>query len=244
MLKAATAPLALAIATFAATAPASAAEVQIQATNPVVELSVYEQIEVDPDVATIGAGVSTEALTAVEALRRNSAEMQRVVDLIKALGVPARDIQTQSINLNAQYDYNQNQPPRFRAYQASSRVSVELRDLDRVGEVLDALVSAGATDIFGPNFAIEDDVAAKAQARQAGLARGQAQAEEYARLAGYSGVRLLQVGESIVSSGSPPPPAPPPVRGRAMAEQAVMAPVEPGRVGTGVALALTYEMVR
>ena len=55
-------------------------------------------------MATISTGVQTDADTAVEALRRNSAEMERVVALIRALGIPARDIQTASINLNLRYD--------------------------------------------------------------------------------------------------------------------------------------------
>ena len=83
----------LAIALLAATAiaaPAQAAEVQITTQNPVIELSVFEQIEVEPDMATISTGVQTDADTAVEALRRNSAEMERLVALIRALGIPAR----------------------------------------------------------------------------------------------------------------------------------------------------------
>ena len=241
----------LAIALLAATAiaaPTQAAEVQITTQNPVIELSVFEQIEVEPDMATISTGVQTDADTAVEALRRNSAEMERLVALIRALGIPARDIQTASINLNPRYDYNNrgDQPPRFLGYQASNQVTVKLRDLDRVGEVLDAMVEAGATNINGPQFSIEDDEAAKAQARSNALERGRAQAEEYARLAGYSGVRLLQVAEAIRGSGGMEndvvtvsgarmrmaPPAPPPP------------PVAPGVVATGVGIALTYEMTR
>ena len=244
----------LAIALLAATAiaaPVQAAEVQITTQNPVIELSVFEQIEVEPDMATISTGVQTDADTAVEALRRNSAEMERLVALIRALGIPARDIQTASINLNPRYDYSnraEGQPARFLGYRANNQVTVKLRDLDRVGQVLDSMVEAGATNINGPFFSIEDDEAAKAQARSNALERGRKQAEEYARLAGYSGVRLLQVAEAISGSSgmmqndaivatasrsriAPPPPPPPP-------------PVAPGAVTTGVGIALTYEMTR
>ncbi len=241
----------LAIALLAATAttvaaPAQAAEVQITTQNPVIELSVFEQIEVEPDVATISTGVQTDADTAVEALRRNSAEMERVVALIRALGIPARDIQTASINLNPRYDYNNrgDQPPRFLGYQASNQVTVKLRNLDRVGEVLDAMVEAGATNINGPHFSIEDDEAAKVQARSNALDRGRGQAEEYARLAGYSGVRLLQVAEAIRgSSGSMAKDEAILVSGSRMAA-APPPPVAPGVVSTGVGIALTYEMTR
>lgn len=223
---------------------AQAAEVSIAATNPVVELGIYEQVKVEPDIATIGAGVESMAPTAVEALRRNAAEMQRVVDLIKALGIEPRDIQTTQISLNAQYDYNQaSGRPVFRGYQASNQVSVTLRRIERTGEVLDALVSAGATNIYGPNFSIDDDTAAKAEARKRALERGLAQARDYARAAGYSDVRLLQVSETVLGQGGP-------IMRDAMkaisAEAApqALAPVEPGVVATGVSIQLTYEMVR
>ncbi|ABC62819.1 SIMPL domain-containing protein [Erythrobacter litoralis] len=235
---------ALAAAPFAA-GPASAAEVSITATNPVVELSIYEEVEVEPDIVTIGAGVTTQAPTAVEALRRNSAEMRRVIDLLKALGIQSRDIQTSRIGLNAQYDYNRTtQQQVFRAYQATNRVSVKLREIQRAGEVLDALVSAGATDIFGPNFSIEDDTEAKAVARERALERGKAQAEQYARFAGYSGVRLLQVAEAIRGPGGPIARDQIMVTAARAEAAAPPPPIEPGLVGTGVNLQLTFEMVR
>ena len=123
----------------------------------------FEQIEVEPDVATISTGVQTDADTAVEALRGSiRRKWSAVVARIRALGIPARDIQTASINLNPRYDYNNrgDQPPSFLGYQASNQVTVKLRNLDRVGEVLDAMVEAGATNINGPHFSIEDDEAA------------------------------------------------------------------------------------
>jgi uncharacterized protein YggE len=65
----------------------AAAEIELKAEGPVVELSVFESVSVAPDIATIGAGVTTEAPTATEALRQNSAEMQKVVAKLKAMGI-------------------------------------------------------------------------------------------------------------------------------------------------------------
>lgn len=239
------AALLFATTAFAAV-PSTAAEVQVQTQGPVVELAVYEQIEVEPDLATVSTGVTTDAPTAVEALRRNSAEMQRLVGLIRALGIPQRDIQTARINLDPRYDYNNRngERPKFLGYQASNQVTVKLRDLDRVGAVLDQMVSAGATNINGPSFSIENDVEAKATARRRALERGQAQAQDYARIAGYSGVRLLQVSEAIRSAGGREEMGNAiVVTGSRMADAAAP-PVAPGVVATGVAIALTYEMTR
>lgn len=227
--------------TAAIAAPANAAEVQMQVSGPVIELSVTESVKAKPDIAEIGAGVSTQSPTAVEAMRQNAREMTTVIERIKALGIKPEDIQTTGINLSARYDYDRaTEQPVFRGYNASNRVSVTLRDVTEVGPVLDALVAAGATDLNGPQFSIDDDATAKAQARKAALDRAQAQAREYAGWAGYSGVRLLEISESLSQS------RPVPMMRQAMVEEAADAatPVEPGMVGTGVTIHVKYEMTR
>ncbi|MEE4539061.1 MAG: SIMPL domain-containing protein [Erythrobacter sp.] len=229
-------------ATIALAAPAivHAAEVEIEADGPVIELSITETVDAEPDLVTIGAGVTTEASSAVAALRENSVQMRAVIDRILALGVAQDDIQTAGINLNAQYNYDRtNQRQIFRGYQASNRVSVKLREVEETGEVLDALVAAGATDLSGPDFSIEDDEAAKDEARSRAIARAQDRAQSYAALFGYDGVRVLSISETIRGS------IPRPVMRTAMVEEAaadMSAPVQPGRVSTGVSISVKYEM--
>ncbi|KEO90732.1 membrane protein [Erythrobacter longus] len=234
---------AAAAAMLVAPVAANAQEVEISANGPVIELSVYESVTADPDLVTIGAGVTSEAKTAVEAMRMNARQMQGVIDRIKALGVPDKDIQTTGINLNAQYDYDrETQRQIFRGYQVSNRVSVNLRDVQETGAALDALVVAGATDLSGPSFSIEDDTEAKALARKRAIERAQERASEYAAMFGYDGVSVLAVSESIQGRG--------PVAQMAMrsapveADMVASAPVQPGQVSTGVSLSIKYEMVR
>ncbi len=231
----------LAFAALAAiAAPVSAAEVQIQSAGPVIELSVNETVKAKPDIATISPGVSTEAPTAVAAMSMNAKEMDAVIKRIKALGIADDDIQTTGINLSARYDYdNETQRQVFRGYSASNRVSVILRKVVDTGRVLDSLVEAGATDLGGPQFSIDDDTAAKAQARKAAMERAMGQAMEYATWAGYTGVRLLEVNESI--SGSQPMPM---MERAMMSADATSTPVQPGLVGTGVNVTVKYEMTR
>ncbi len=189
-------PIILAAAALAV--PAGAADVQVTSQGPLVELSVTEMVKARPDLAEVSAGVTTQAPTAVQAMQLNATAMDAVVSRIKALGIASEDIQTTGINLGAQYDYDQaRQRQVFRGYQASNRVSVILRKIDRTGQVLDALVAAGATDIGGPSFSIDDDSAPRAQARKAAFEKAQSQAGEYARWAGYAGVRLLSVSEAV-----------------------------------------------
>lgn len=233
---------ALAAGLLAVPAAAGAANVEIEAEGPVIELSVYESITAEPDIVTIGAGVTTEAATAVEAMRRNAAEMTRVIERIKALGVAEKDIQTTGINLSARYDYDRaNSRQVFRGYTVSNRVSVMLRDIEGTGAALDALVAAGATDISGPNFGLEDDEAAKAEARARAIERAGARARAYAGMLDYDDVRILQINESIRGRNPAPANA---MRQMAVAETAdVSTPVQPGMVETGVSIAITYELV-
>jgi uncharacterized protein len=230
-------PAAIGLAAVASV-PAHSAGVEIEAQGPVIELSVYESVNVDPDLATIGAGVTTEAPTATEALRQNSAEMRRVIDRIKQLGISEKDIQTTGINLNARYDYDrEDQRQVFRGYQVSNRVSVKLRKIADTGKVLDELVSAGATDLSGPSFSIENDEKAKDAARKRAVEHARERAEAYASMFGYSGVRVLQVSESVVGRGPMPM-----TREISQMAKASDAPVEPGQVETGVSVSITFEM--
>ena len=220
--------------------PAAAANIEIATSGPVVELSITESVKARPDIATIGAGVTTLAPTAVEAMRANAKDMNSVIDRIKALGIAKDDIQTTGISLNAQYDYDRTaQKQVFRGYRASNQVSVVLRDLDDAGKVLDALVAAGATDLSGPNFSIEDDTKAKAAARKAAVERARAQAMEYAEVSGYKGIRLLEISEAIRST-----PQPMMRVAMDMAAEAAPTPVEPGLVAASVSISVKYEMTQ
>lgn len=232
----------VAVSAAALAVPAAAAEIQIQSAGPVVELSVTESVKSKPDIANLGAGVTTLSSTAVEAMSLNAQQMTAVIERIKSLGIKAEDIQTSGINLNAQYDWDQEARKQvFRGYQAQNRVSILLRKPADAGKVLDALVAAGATDLDGPNFALKDDAQAKAEARKAAFERAGAQALDYAKMAGFSGVRLLEVSEALQTW------APQPMMVREQAAQSAKdqsTPIEPGRVSTGVTVNVKYEMTR
>ncbi len=243
MLRYAISLAALPLAAMGATvAPASAAEIQITSQGPVVELAVNEVVHSAPDVAQLGAGVMTRAATAREALTLNSQAMDRIIARLRQLGIEREDIQTSNFSVSPQYEYNQTTNEQmFRGYDVNNQVQVKLRNLPRAGEVLDALVNAGANNVHGPSFMLEDDVAAKSAARAQAFARGKRMAEDYARMAGYSSVRLLEISESVQGYG----PVPQPMMARVSADASESAPpIEPGQVGTGVTLTVKYEMAR
>lgn len=233
-----------AAASLAAFAPTAAfsAEIHIEAKNPVVELSVVEVIESAPDTATFSTGVETSAPTASGALRQNSTEVAKVIAQLQKLGIPERDIQTSGISLNAEYDYIQaTQKNRFKGYRVSNQVQVKIRDIAKLGTIMDSVVVSGATNINGPWFSIDNDSDVKKTARSKALANGKAQAETYAKANGYGGVRLLSVAEGITGRSPGPQPM---MRTFDVVEQAAAVPIAPGQVGTSVVLNLQYEMVR
>ncbi|HUQ13501.1 MAG TPA: SIMPL domain-containing protein [Novosphingobium sp.] len=233
----------LAAAAVLAAAPAAAAEVQLQVQGPVVEITASETVQSEPDQASVGAGVTTRAPTAVQAMRDNAAQMERVLARLGTLGIPRRDVQTSGISLNPQYRYNNDQsPPTFLGYDATNQVSVILRDVAKVGPTLDALVAAGANNVNGPFFSRDDDKSQRAAAREAAFKAAGEQAQSYARMAGYSGLRLLSVEETLQRGGPIPFDVANNLPIRVTA--AKVTPIEPGRVGTSVQLTAKYEMTR
>ncbi|WP_373491638.1 SIMPL domain-containing protein [Parasphingorhabdus sp.] len=219
---------------------AQAANVEIVAQNPVIELSVSEQVDSAPDTAMFSTGVETKAKTATEALRQNSVQARTVIDRLKSLGIAEKDIQTTGINLRADYEYDQpSRENRFVGYVVSNQVSATVNDISRLGEILDAVVTSGATNLNGPSFSISDDSKVRDVARERALANGKARAMSYARSEGYSGVRMLSISEGISHQSEQPK-----MRMQSDAAESFAPPVAPGQVGTVVSLNITYEMTR
>src|SRR5690606_33046566 len=162
------------------------------------------------------------------ALKANSAEMAKVVAAIKAAGIADRDVQTSGISIQPQYRYAENQPPVITGYQASNTVNIKVRDIARLGDVLDALVASGANQVHGPSFEIDQPEAAYDEARQAALKLAQARAEMYA---GSLGLRVRR-NVSISEGGGVQPPRPV-MKAMAMDARMEAAAATPGQATPG-----------
>ena len=208
-----------------------------------LSLAVTERIEAEPDLAVVSGGVTTTAPTATAALRQNSDAMAKVVAAVRRAGIAEADVQTTGINLSAQFDYSNRddgRPPRFTGYQASNRVEMRIRDIARLGAILDSLVAAGATDINGPTFALENSDELEAQARLRTIATAQARADAYARAAGFRSARLSAISET----GSVPAPPMPFGESGIVTTGARAVPVSPGRVRQSVTVTFAYRLER
>lgn len=212
---------------------------------PLLAFTVNEEVRAKPDRATIGAGVSTTAMTAVEALRLNSVEMDKLIKAAKARGIKDEDIQTSGLSLSPQYDYTpqqQGQPPRFTGYMVSNQVRATTGDIAKLGELLDALIAAGGTNIDGPNFSVKDADAMLVGAREAAIRKATAKANDYARLTGYRTARLVGISEGGGWSG--PQPVPMMAMDAMGGEAKRFAPIEPGQVANTLSLSLQYRLER
>ena len=203
-----------------------------------LDISATGEVSRVPDVAIISTGVVTRAPTATGAIQQNAARMERVRTALRRAGIADKDIQTSSINLNPEYHYEQNKPPRLTGYQASNQVSVRFRDISETGKILDALVAEGANQISGPNLTIDKPDEALDEARMKAIANGRARADLYARALGMRVVRLLSVSES----GGYAVPPPMPMYARAEMAQDASTKIDPGEQKVQVGVSMSFEL--
>jgi hypothetical protein len=201
-----------------------------------LSVSATDSVSRPPDLATVGTGVVTQGATAAAAMRDNAARMAATVAALKRAGVADRDVQTSALTLQPQYRYADNQPPVLTGYQASNRVTARLRDVARVGAVLDALVAAGANQIDGPDFSVEHADAALDEARTQAVALARSRAELYAQAAGLHVARIVSLSE-----GTANPPIVRPMM-MAMARKAETTPVEAGEEKLSVTIDAEFEL--
>ena len=197
--------LAFGLAIFAV-APAALAET---ADRPTMTLTGTGEVSVAPDMATVTSGVVTEAKTAAEALDANTKAMTEVIAAMKAAGIEAKDLQTSDFSVEPRYVYPQSkdgesQPPYIAGYTVSNQVAVKVRDLAKVGAVLDKAVSLGSNQIRGINFGLAEDAAVMDEARTKAVADARHKAALYAEAAGVKLGPILKISESS-SAPSPVP---------------------------------------
>ncbi len=130
-----------------------------------------------------------------------AASVDALLTTLKELGIDEKDIQTGSFNVFAERYFGGPQNEEEVQYRVSNSVTVIIRDLDKVGEVLDASIKAGANNIYGVEFLLEDATAARSEARKLAVESAKANAEELAALTGVKVGRILSISEVIGSGG-------------------------------------------
>lgn len=214
-----------------------------QATEPAkrtINVTGTGKVTLTPDIAYVSIGVHTEGKDAAEAVASNTSQAQKVVDALKAFKIDPKDIQTINFSIYPQQQYDNEGKPQGITYVVDNTVYVTLRDIDKLGELLDAVVKAGSNSINSIQFDVADREAAFSEARKLAVANGEKQAEE---LATAAGVQLGQV--LLINSSSPSAPVPMydyklGMGGAAAAEAAV--PVSTGQLIITLDVYMSYEI--
>ena len=240
---------ALSLATTAAPMPALAQdagpELVVSPGNTVLTVNAEGKTSAKPDLAVFTAGVATTGKTAGEALSANSTAMNRVIQALKRSGIAERDIQTSNLSLNPVYGsrersanaLEQELPP-ILGYRANNTVTVKQRKIEQFGKVIDTLVSAGANQVSGPSFQMDDPETALDEARVEAIGKARERAELYAKAAGLHVVRILSISEG--GSYSPRPPVAYARVAMEMAEEST--PVAAGEVEVQANVSVMFEL--
>ena len=233
--------LALSLALGATTMTAHAqtlASVGALSDGTLLNVSAQAEARRVPDVATISAGVVTQAADGNTAIRQNAEQMAKVMAAIKAAGIAEKDIQTSGISLNPQYRYVENEAPSITGYQATNTVSLKVRDITKLGKVLDSLAAQGANQINGPSFQIDQPEPVYDEARLAALKKAKDRAETYAKALDLKVRRIISISEGGGGGFRPVPMMAMSARGKAEMDTAV----SPGETEVSVSLDVVFEL--
>lgn len=181
------------------------------------------EVRAKPDIATLSIGVVTQGANARDAAQANNRALSEAVNSLKAGGIDARDLQTSHYTLQPLYtsDTGRATTPRIASYRVTNTLIVHIRDLSKVGDMLERAVALGANTISGPHFSLADPEAKRNEARKAAMADALARARLYADGLGFRLGRVLMVREgetfahtrllSAETRAIPAPAAPPPI---------------------------------
>ena len=191
------APIGGPAAAFAQDAPPAPAQLSLSATG---------EVSLTPDQATLSAGVVTQGGTAAEAVRANAEAMNAVFAALRRAGVAERDMQTRQLSVDPvyePYDRNGSRERRITGYEARNTVSALARDIDQLGDVIDAVFGAGANTLDGVSFSSSQAEEARDEARRRAVSELMALRDLYADAAGFEVVRLMSLSQT--SGGRPMP---------------------------------------
>lgn len=229
----------LAAATFLAMPAARAAD---QPDRPRIVVTGEGESAIAPDMAIVSLGVMREAPGAAEAMTANNTEMAAVIAAMREAGIAPRDIQTSGLQITPRYDYT-NQPDgrqesRLVAYQVQNGVTIRVRDLAKLGEIIDRSVKLGANQGGGISFTNDDTGATMTEARRKAVEDARAKAETLAAAAGVSLGQVVEISEQVHQPG--------PVFAKTMRMEAAPAadsvPVEAGENTYRVLVNVTYSI--
>ena len=198
------------------------------------------QVFLAPDIAYINIGVHTENPTAAESVAQNKDQTQKVIDTLKGAGIDPKDITTTNFSIWSNTQYGPDGQPTGTTYVVDNTVSVTVRKLDNLGDLLDSAVTSGANNINSIQFDVADKTEALKEARAQAVKVAETQAQE---LADAAGVKLGDIQTISFNDTLPVPYSNTFGKGGggAVAEAAAV-PIQPGQLTLTVTVNMTYEI--
>ena len=190
-----------------------------------------------PDIAYVYVGTRSEADDVATALNDNNKQAQGISSVLSELGVDPKDIQTTSFNVYPLQNYGPDGQPMDIKYVVENTVFIKVRELQRLGELLDAVVRKGANQINGISFDVEDREQAESDSRKLAVQDATKKAQELADAAGVELGQLMNL--NVYSSGSPQPMYD--AKGGGYAAQSA-APIASGQLVISAEANLSYEL--
>lgn len=208
--------------------------------EPVLTVQGASEVRVASDVATVRLGIVAQAETADLAQGQANEVASRILDEVRRVGIGEREIRTERLVLTPVYS-RQRSPddvPEIAAYRATNTVSVRVEDLGRIGRVIDAGLGAGANQLEGVGFGLDDDGPAREEALDQAIAEARSKAGVMARALDIRLDGILSVDEGGVFIAQPQMEM-----ARAMVFQdAGATPVAPGEVTVSASVTIRYRI--
>lgn len=194
-----------------------------------------------PDRATLSIGVETQGDTAAAALGKNAEAMKATLAEIDKFGIPRKNIQTSNVNISPLRDYEQNRSnPPVIGYRASNSATVKIDDIDRLGEIMDATVGAGANSLNGLTFSRKDMSPLENEARTSAVRRARERAKILADAAGVSLGPILAIEDGAAVAA--PRPGRMMVTAARMESDGATTPIEAGETTAQANVTLVYRI--
>ena len=195
-------------------------------------------VNVTPDIAEIRSGVTTRGKTVREATETNSKTMAAILSALTESGIPQKDVRTAQFSIQPVYAaQDSGKEQKLVGYAVGNHVSAKIKHIEKLGDVLDRLIVAGATDVWNVDFVVSDPAKPLDQAREAAMADARRKAELYAKAAGVNLGRVISIEEE---SGTSPPG---PLRSAAHAAAAHV-PISPGENTLRATVTVGFEIAR
>jgi uncharacterized protein len=153
-------------------------------------------VAIKPDIALLNVGISTQDTTVKAAQEQINSVSTKVAEAIKKLGIDQKDIKTSNYNINPDYDFRSG-TQKITGYTASTNLTIKVRDIDKVNEVIDVSTANGANQVGSISFDVDDRSKAENEAREKAVLEAKKKAESAAKIAGFRLGKMVNYSENF-----------------------------------------------